>query len=866
MNISLPFGLQLTRHQEAEPEPAAAVQDERLLFTPSHLYPTGFVAKWEDLSPGSFGWQRIDQMLRDEQVKSAIWLKKLAVIASGWSIHASDSDNDAALESADAVKNMLVQLPGSFNNKLTQILDAIPYGFTVTEKVLEFKDGLVSIKKLKTVRSHDIRFVVDEFGNMLIVVQDITRSFGSGAGSGVVIKTLDGKSIDFITRQPVADARGIAIEPDRLIHFTFNETAGDPRGRTDLVEAYRSWWSKDNLIKFWNIDLERFAMPMRWAEYEGLTDAQLSALKSFMDNARLNNSLTTPKDKVIFHQIERSGGGKTNPFKEALEWHDKAIARSILMPGKLGLTPEDKVGGFAQSKTHFDIFMLIVSWIKENLEAVINEQLIQPVSRLNWQQELWPVFRMNPLTEDDKFELFKMWTEGVKGKVLTQTFEDERHLRKLSGFPELSEESFEEGKAERATQVAVPASFQLADEDIKRMDAEEQKRTDEGVNSLVDLIMGQVKSYEAAVNKLDQEEAAAFRQNAGFMRSLQSSVKATLLDSARAGVKDFRTELKPTSDMMQFQELETVVTSDEVLAFISGKSFAVAGRIADDLTKAVQNTITSKFSSGLSNKETVDLLKTNLLPFVGGGIIGDDTITASRLFTTVRTISTDAVNAARMQQANDPEISEQIFGLQYDAVLDDRTTDICRHLNGRIFEKDDPELVAFRPPNHFACRSILSPITIDDPEKKKGFISDKQKDKGIELTPDGFGKVEAEVLKLKSYKAEYRIFKSDAKNVLNKKNRDAIERQHRFQREDGPPLEDWEYLLHHIHEKDGKEIIHHCKLVDHLGNLYLIDHIENKKGQIIHAIIGVDDKQEIIWSDEEAKEIGLEVPCPGRQL
>ena len=83
-------------------------------------------------------------------------------------------------------------------------------------------------------------------------------------------------------------------------------------------------------------------------------------------------------------------------------------------------------------------------------------------------------------------------------------------------------------------------------------------------------------------------------------------------------------------------------------------------------------------------------------------------------------------------------------------------------------------------------------------------------------------------------------------------------------------FEDWEYLIHHIHKdpKTGKEEIHHCPLVDHLGNLYEIDHIKDSKGEFRHLIIGLKEEkdQEVYWSEEEAKADGQEIPCANRQL
>jgi hypothetical protein len=45
---------------------------------------------------------------------------------------------------------------------------------------------------------------------------------------------------------------------------------------------------------------------------------------------------------------------------------------------------------------------------------------------------------------------------------------------------------------------------------------------------------------------------------------------------------------------------------------------------------------------------------------------------------------------------------------RYVAVMDERTTDICRGLNGQIFDFADP--TAPRPPQHWNCRSHIEPV------------------------------------------------------------------------------------------------------------------------------------------------------------
>jgi len=81
-------------------------------------------------------------------------------------------------------------------------------------------------------------------------------------------------------------------------------------------------------------------------------------------------------------------------------------------------------------------------------------------------------------------------------------------------------------------------------------------------------------------------------------------------------------------------------------------------------------------------------------------------------------------------------------------------------------------------------------------------------------------------------------------------------------------LEDWEYLIHHLHrdDKTGQEILHHCPLLDHLGNLYMVEHKKDSKGKFYHFIVGLAEDQEVFWSDEEAEKAGEDVPCANRQL
>jgi len=83
-----------------------------------------------------------------------------------------------------------------------------------------------------------------------------------------------------------------------------------------------------------------------------------------------------------------------------------------------------------------------------------------------------------------------------------------------------------------------------------------------------------------------------------------------------------------------------------------------------------------------------------------------------RLEVIARTNATSAFNQGRLETFR--QAGDFVQFVQFLAILDSRTTDICESRNGRLLRLDSPELAANTPPLHFQCRSILSPVTTYD--------------------------------------------------------------------------------------------------------------------------------------------------------
>ena len=86
------------------------------------------------------------------------------------------------------------------------------------------------------------------------------------------------------------------------------------------------------------------------------------------------------------------------------------------------------------------------------------------------------------------------------------------------------------------------------------------------------------------------------------------------------------------------------------------------------------------------------------------------------LETVFRTNIATAYSAGRVEQMGTPEVLAARPYVQIRAVVDGRTTSICRYLNGLIFNRvTDPGWAKYAAPNHFNCRTtevVLAPSAV----------------------------------------------------------------------------------------------------------------------------------------------------------
>jgi len=193
--------------------------------------------------------------------------------------------------------------------------------------------------------------------------------------------------------------------------------------------------------------LERMGIPPVFAMYkpEDYQDAQISAMNQLLRNmqAATVGSMPRPNADSLEMWAPELAGQVSTVFLPAFEMFNKDISRALLMPGLIGMTDDSKQGSLARSQVHFDVFMLILDFLRRDVqEIVMREHVIEPLLAYNFPAlapNERPTWRFRPLTADDRDAILATWGTMVGSKVVTPQDQDEAHVRELLKFPELDQ-------------------------------------------------------------------------------------------------------------------------------------------------------------------------------------------------------------------------------------------------------------------------------------------------------------------------------------------------------------------------------------------------------------------------------------------
>lgn len=355
------------------------------------------------------------KMRQDPQVKACLLVLKLPLIQTDFDLHA---DSDEGKKLGSWARARLYDMDDSMQYYLREILTALDFGRSITEKVWQLKtvqvdpeaegssrmEQMIVPLKLKTYDPRSLTFQLND--KMQLV--------------GVVQKQKKGADI--------------LIPADKLIIYTHEKEFGDHYGQSVLRAAYKPWIIKEFLQKFWNIALERYGTPFSTMSMP--QGASLSSAMALMDQIKHKTGIPLPDGyEMEIHNLANTGMS----FKEAIEYQDKMIARAMLIPDTL--FGNNDTGSYALSKTHAAFFLLRLNGIGQEIGDILTKYLIKPLVEYNFPQiQELPEFKFNDVADDNLEQLLKIVEAMLRGKVIAPS---ETWIREKLGLPPADEETLE---------------------------------------------------------------------------------------------------------------------------------------------------------------------------------------------------------------------------------------------------------------------------------------------------------------------------------------------------------------------------------------------------------------------------------------
>lgn len=672
-----------------------------------------------------------DEMRNDDQVKAAIAIKKDMVVNTGWKIVCDDEEVVKFVTDALNAINSYSGVDGTFDDVLRDMLSAYEYGFSLAEPVYVVKGGMWYFKSAKVRPPHSFKFHLKDNGD----VEKIT--------------------------QTTAKNGELEMEPSKLLHFAYQSEFGNPYGKSDLLAAHDPWKAKKFVTKFYNVYLEKFAAPTIIGKYpRGYTTAEINKFFEMLKSMQFNTAAAIPDDaKVDFVQVVRDS---SDSFAMAIDKYNMQIARAILVPDLLGLSGGKTEGGaYALGKEHFKVFLGAIKKDREALARKITQRMVAPLVAVNFGEEYAASVRFEfvPFSDDSVAEHANTWVSAVKAGVFDPNDEEINHLRALTGFPQ--------GVVTRPVKVeppllpdgsinpnaGQPQGGTAAGADPEGEDEEDDEGGGEG---------GEDDAGEDAPGKSPAARKFAFRlarkatvyeakmdfgKVAATLDDAETSIIPALTRTARAiynaYIEDVRNrgllrrldlEALQTVQAKNLRDMNTVFKNKyldlfqdayetaavelhgkqyaakrkpgaalmpkQVEDIIKAESFRTVGDYTTELTKRMRNIISSGVKDSAGEGAIVALLRDEAKSF-----------TDTWLATVVRTKTNEVYNTARRSFWEHDETAQKVItAYQFSAILDDNTSDICRDLDGKIFEIEDG-VGRITPPLHFNCRSVLVPVT-----------------------------------------------------------------------------------------------------------------------------------------------------------
>lgn len=660
------------------------------------------------------GLDIVDKMVRsDAQVKNSYFIRRLCILATGRDLVPGD-DSPEGKEQQEFMDEVFKQMKGSVEDFILKISDAIRCGFKVAEIVYKYLEdgphaGKVGIGRLLVRNSKNYKFDTDDAGNL--------------------------KPKGLIEDPGGANEQPLPV--DKFIIWTygrFDDDATSLYGMPEFEAAYKYFYANDITLRFWALCLEKNAKPLWKVEVKeghNPTTEEVDNLLSTLTNIHRKSAIKIP----IWAIVERVDPPvtKEEAYEKFMNFNNQMISKALLL-GTLIQQEGSLRGSYALGKKQFDLFYLNNRQIMAQIEEeVFYEQLIKKIIDINFEKPIYPRFKLidpdDPEVLESKAKILA-YLRNIPGLEL-----QEEEIREWLGLPNLTnpEEDTEKKKPEpkldqeleddpaeekpkEYAQDAIFSRKKLPQEEIVKYadwiriyDQLPQMATAELSNAFQSEMAKVIKKLKKD-GKVDYDTLKEIKINpAPIQKAYENLGKRAYYAGLRMADNEVARHLNQVSQFavdsgieIDTDELDLKVElSQELLeaaarrlnanAYLAGAT--EAGKLSQDAEYMIFQSIENKWEL------------TRLIAELE--VIGATRAMATSVLTGFQATTSRIYNQARVDLFAS---TDEVAGHLYSAILDNRTTELCRELDGRMWRKDDDGWMHYIPPNHFFCRSIIVPV------------------------------------------------------------------------------------------------------------------------------------------------------------
>jgi len=675
-----------------------------------------------------------EKMLKgDAQVKASIKACQLPIMAAKWFIPAKDQEDDIKLKEAGEFVHQALFERIDFESFLYQALGMLPYGYSLFEKVFTVEDGKIWWEKFAWRKQYSVYKWETQDGE-----PGITQNL-SEQGGGMV-----------------------SIPAWKMILFS-NEKEGDNfAGVSILRSAYKHWYMKDTFYKIDAIAFERNGIGiLKITLPEGHLPDDKTKAEELGENFYANEQqyIVLPNKEWEAELL----GGATNlrDPKDSIQHHNREITKNVLAQF-LELGTGEK-GSFALSENHSSLFYLSLEAIAKNICATMNE-VIRELCELNgYELEEYPTLEFSHIGVVDFGKMADALSSLATGGFLKPDNPTEAHIRNILQLPEADEET-----AREKEEPVKPEPPEEVKEEIKKEKPKEKKEVKKKEEKVAKVKEKKEMTKKIEVNKFDDkaleqmiydvgevepsfkemefkpyrklydaEKRVNYKQFVEFFNSsvvnfeaeslkMLNEMIAEMIKKAKKAVEDKKVRDIGKLSLKHIAAYKAFLKAAYKKSYDFGKNSA-SDELSVDAPKTPQERIAqmNMTADAVVEKQARDIELVAKTTILDG--MSREQATKAILFAALLAANKKA-NIVNRGNANIAVIGQLTYGrtdvfgahmdkiqkFQYSAVMDNRTTDWCASLDGRVVDSDSPEYDTYIPGQHFNCRSIWVAILNDD--------------------------------------------------------------------------------------------------------------------------------------------------------